>query len=194
MNEHALVPLTGSPLPWARDFAVVGGVTGFAAPYVVITDLPFAAAAGLAGAALGLVLGALAAPFLERARHRVPLLLLVFAAPFVGAVWGGLSGVAGGLVGGRMFAGESVELGLVMGAAAGMVQLGWMFLPYTLVAVMKLPRWPVVLAASVAAPVFGFLAVLIVLGLWIEAPLAFLGAVTVTWLVAGPATRRALNP
>ena len=144
----------------------MGGVTGVAAPFLVIGDPVFSVVAGLAGAVSGLVLGALGVPALEWLRPRAPLWTLVLAAPLVGAAWGAVSGIAGGLVGGAMFGSEAPLLGAIMGAGAGMVQLGWMFLPYTVASVMGLPRWPVVLGASATAPLLGWVAV----GLFFSSP------------------------
>lgn len=159
MHTTALVPVTGSPSTWARDLAFVGGVSGIVAPGLVIADPLFSLTAGLAGALLGAMLGAMGAPALEWLRPRAPLWTLVLAAPIVGAGWGALSGVAGGLVGGAAFGSEAPLLGAIMGAGAGMVQLGWMFLPYMVATVLRLPRWPVLLAASGLTPMLGWIAV-----------------------------------
>jgi hypothetical protein len=162
MHHDPLVPsrvtVTGDPSTWARDLAIVGGVTGFAAPALVIADPVFSLAAAVAGASLGLALGASVATALERLRTLVPLWMLICASPFVGLAWGGAKGFLAGLVGGSAFGSEAPALGLLLGGLAGMVQLGWFFLPYTVLAVTRGPRWPVVLAAFGVAPMLGWVA------------------------------------
>lgn len=142
---------TGSPLTWGRDLALIGGVSSFVLPSMMVGPLVPAAFpwwAAAAGAGTGLLLGLAAPALLDLVRGRVPLLVLVLLAPLVGAAWGGLSGsLAGAAVGG-----DSALLGLLAGSTAGAVQLGIWWFPYTFQTVLQRRRWPVVLACVLTTP------------------------------------------
>src|SRR5690606_13681978 len=96
--SNALVPVTGEPGRWARDFAAIGPASGLLAPFALLLFAPaYPLLAALVGGAGGWLLGRTLAPTLERVRGRVPLPLLGLAALPVGALWGGLAGFVAGL-------------------------------------------------------------------------------------------------
>jgi hypothetical protein len=86
--QTPLVPITGSPSSWARDFAILGGFTGSFAPLCVIGDVGFAAVGALVGAATGAVVGVGLRGLLERMRATLPLRVMILVAPVIGAVTG----------------------------------------------------------------------------------------------------------
>lgn len=152
-------PVTGHPLAWARDLALLGGGSSAALSLLLVGMVPVgfapavAVTAGLSGAALGLAMPTL----LDAARGRVPLWLLAAAAPAVGGLWGGLAGAAAGLVVG----GTAPALGAVAGAVAGAGQLGWFWFPYTFQTVRGGRTWPLLALAAVALPVVAWATVLV---------------------------------
>lgn len=168
---------------WSRDFAVVGGAAGAAAPFFVIFDPGFALAAGVAGAVTGGLLGAVAAPVVRALRGWVPLPVLVAAMAAAGGCWGAVTGAVGGL--GSLWMGtEAVPFGFVLGATTGMVTLGLFFLPYLMLSVRGERTWPAVAGAVVATPLLGWLGLCALLastfGLWLFAlPALVWGAVAV---------------
>lgn len=147
--------LTGSPVRWGADLAVVGGVTGAAVPAVLVGPLaPAVLPAALVGLGCGLVLGVLFPEFLETARRRVPLDFIGLRAVGAGAGFGALVGLLTALIVGDIPLGAFFVGGLV-----GALQIGWLWLPYTVLTVLERPRWPVVVAACGIAPLLGPLAV-----------------------------------
>jgi len=153
--------LTGSPLRWGRDMAVVGGATGLIGS-LAITGLafpPFAVAAAIVGAGAGLLLGIEMPEFLESARCRLSLITIGFRCVLAGAATGGFVALVAAHAAGEIFLMPSV-----VAMVAGGMQLGWLWLPYTILTVLQRPTWPLVLAAVVAAPVVGWLATLLCAG------------------------------
>jgi hypothetical protein len=148
--------VAGRPEAWARDFGLVGLACGVLAPAAVAGPSLVFAFTGLAGAFYGVVLGLVAPRVLERVRGRVPLPLLAGAAVGVGAAWGAATAMLGTL-------GLGGLLGMVpVAATAGALVTGAVFLPYTVASVMRLSTWPIVVAASAAAPILGWLSLWLV--------------------------------
>jgi hypothetical protein len=141
----------------ARDLAIVGGYSGLAAPLTVAgAELPAAyyAATLASGAALGLLVGKL----LERRRD--PPWLAAVVGVLVGALWGGLTGVAGGFAvvdsPHRLF-----WISVIVAGVAGALQLGWLLVPIQAFARWQLPRWPLLVAACAASHGLGYAALVI---------------------------------
>lgn len=158
-TPRSVTPL-GARLAWMRDFALIGAVSGSAAPALFWLQAPgYLVACGVAGAALGLALGLLLPPLLLGPVSRWPFAVLLVVGLAVGAAWGGGTGLAGGL-----FAfGAQDRMGLAWlsgacGAVAGAMQLGWFWLPYTLRKAKSRSTWPIVLAACLLSGGLGFAA------------------------------------
>jgi len=166
----SLQPVVGEPRTWSRDLALVGFVTGFAAPAACFgwfVSPAFCVLAAPVGGAIGALLGRAMPGLLDRVRGRVPIaLLLVILGPVLGALWGGMTGLGAGLaaqawyalVGGTpaLFGPELPVVGAAYGTAAGAVQLGWFWFPYTFQTVRRGRRWPVLAAAMLLAPATAF--------------------------------------
>ncbi|HHO53888.1 MAG TPA: hypothetical protein ENK18_24205 [Deltaproteobacteria bacterium] len=144
--------LTGSPLRWGRDLAIVGGMTGFAAPAGVygLSLEPFTLTALTTGLVCGMLLGIEMPAFLESARRRVSLTGIAVRCVAVGAAVGAFIGFVAAQAAGEIFLAPFVLAGI-----AGALQLGWLWLPYTVLTVLERPTWPVVLGACVVAPLLG---------------------------------------
>ena len=165
-NDHLL---------WARDWAILGGLTCALAPMPFVVWLSDAHLMGFLivvtslGTTTGALVGLLVRLFLGRAPKRSWVALSAIFCPPALAVWG--STVAGA-------AAATLELELIpyampCGSVAALVQLSWFAPLYAWLALRGYPRWPVVLTVgTIVAPIAGFLgmvAVLIgmdLLGLW----------------------------
>lgn len=149
--------LTGSPLRWGRDLAIVGGMTGFAAPASVcgLSFDPFTLTALTTGLVCGMLLGIEMPAFLESARRRVSLAGIAVRCVAVGAAVGAFIGFVAAQAAGEIFLAPFVLAGI-----AGGLQLGWLWLPYTVLTVLERPTWPVILGACAVAPLLGPIAVL----------------------------------
>lgn len=151
--------VTGQAKDWARDMAIVGGVTAGLAP---LPAIPLGATAGFiagtaaAGLLTGAALGAAMPGVLEWVRGRLPIPVLMMLGPIPGAVWGGIVGGVGGAL---STVGVPVGLCVVCAAIAGAMQFGLFWFPYTFQTVRGERRWPVVLAACLATPLIGLLTV-----------------------------------
>lgn len=134
-STSSLHPL-GEPRLWALHFALVGGASGYLAPELVSEGfLPsgYVLTTGVSGALVGGALGALL-PMLILRLGQIPLGLLLLIGPAVGATWGGLTGAFGGaqlIVTHHMLSLDLAVLSVVVAAAAGALQFGWLWLPYT---------------------------------------------------------------
>lgn len=149
--------LTGSPLRWGRDLGVVGAATGLSlAPLDT-----FGWTAAVVGLVAGLLLGLEMPEFLESARRRIPLSAIGFRCVLAGAGIGAGAGIVAAHA-----AGHLILVPFVVAGLAGALQLGWLWLPYTILTVLERQTWPLVLMACAAAPVVGwFSALLCQLGL-----------------------------
>ena len=154
----------GSRVAWLRDFALIGAVSGAAAPAFYWWQQPsYLVACGAIGAALGGLLGLVMRPLLLGPFARWPFGVLLLVGLGVGALWGGGTGLGGGIVG----FGLDDQLGLpfvsgLAGAFAGALQLGWFWLPYTLRHARGRPTWPIVAAACVLSGGLGFAALALI--------------------------------
>ncbi len=144
--------ITGRPLRWGRDLSVIGAVTAASAWLALGLASPtFGLVAVLSAAVAGFALGLEMPSFLDTARHRMPLELVGVRCIAVGGALGGFVGLAAATA-----AGNAWFLGpVVIGAIAGALQLGWWWLPYTVLTVTERPTWPAVLVACAVAPFVG---------------------------------------
>ncbi|MCB9695384.1 MAG: hypothetical protein H6738_01200 [Alphaproteobacteria bacterium] len=155
--------LAGPPTRWARDWALIGLASGALAPIGLgMLSSPggqaFVVAAGLVGMMVGGLIGALAPAALERVRGRLPIPALLMLGLPLGAIWGALAGLAGGLaVGDSNF----LDFAVFGAAVAGAAQLGATWFPYTFLSVLQRRTWPVVLLSVLAAPLLGWVGVIL---------------------------------
>ena len=171
MSAGSHRPTLGGAGRWARDLAIAGGGTSLLAVAFIEQSAssltqPFVIAATVLGALVGAVMG-LGLRRLLIAWLYLPLLVWVPISLVLGAIWGG---TVGGLA---MFIDEAVrpgspQLSAVMitgalGAVAGALQLGWLWLPYAVRAGRGKSTWPVVLVALVVGTFSGYLALRLVL-------------------------------
>lgn len=170
-----LAPLervTGHAGDWSRDLALVGGVTGATAPAFMVFDPLYCLIAGIVGAVSGAALGLVLWRGLDAVRGVVPIPLLLLAVPLVGLGWGGLSGSVAGLIAAPVGTPEdSAGLGLGFGAVAAVLQLGWLWFPYTVQSVRRGWRWPLLLLACLVAPTLGWASFVTTLTLPLWGPL-----------------------
>lgn len=188
--EEVLNPVSVAAEPpyrasWARDFAVVGGVSSFLAPVLITgtglgwpTLLATTAAGALSGAGLG---AALRRPLRGRGERGAgglvdlpwPLLVVLFLA--VGACWGALVGAVGATVlsvtlGGTLRHGELTEVYVYfMGfaAVAAAAQLAWFGVVYARVDRARWETWPLLVAAC-GTPFLGWIALhVLTVGMWL---------------------------
>ncbi|MFT5679110.1 MAG: hypothetical protein ACI8RZ_000014 [Myxococcota bacterium] len=155
--------VTGRPAHWARDMAIVGGVTASLAPLPALAlgaTAAFIGGTAVTGAVTGAALGAVMPGVLERVRGRLPLPVLMVLGPIPGALWGGIVGAVGFALSG---VGVPLALCVLCAALAGAVQFGLFWFPYTFQTVRGARRWPVVLGACAVTPMIGLLTVAIVL-------------------------------
>lgn len=158
--SRALLPL-GRARDWARDLAVIGGVSSFVAPASVgLSDLVsgFAPAAAVAGALVGAGLGAIAPRALSRVRA-IPIPILLIGGLGVGSLWGAAAGLAGAVYFGSFD--FLVGFSALAGGVAGAIQLGWFWLPYVKRRIARRSTWPLVLFASLLSGGLGWVAVLV---------------------------------
>ena len=176
---------------WARDFAFVGGVSSFLAPFLIAgtalgwsTLLATSATGALSGALLGALLqgplrrrdtdvdGAHAGGGLATAPW--PLLVLLFLA--VGAFWGAIVGAvgatvlsydAGGLWGSpRGALGQVYSFFMGFAAVAAAAQLAWFGVAYARMDRARIPTWPLLVAAC-GTPFLGWAGLQVVsFGMW----------------------------
>ena len=157
----------GTRLAWIRDLTLVGAASTAAPAMVVLHVFPdFVKVAAVVGPLTGAVLGIVLRPLLLGPLSRVPFIALIGVGALLGALWGAS---VGGLAaeGAALLAANGspsgldippVELGLLCGAVAGAIQLGWFFVPYTLQRARGRPAWPVVVVACALSPALGIAA------------------------------------
>lgn len=156
MNSPAL-PVPQQRWPWVRDFALVGAVTGFSAPFAMLRFLEYSLLTALGGLVGGAALGLFSAWLIGRYARRWRRLVLFPLGLVVGALWGASAGVA------TAFAPQLrhlLVLSVVVAGFAGAAQLGWFWLVYSVRRVNHRSTWPVVLAASVLGGGLGWVGVL----------------------------------
>ena len=156
----------GDPFTWVRDFALIGATTAFLAPTAVLEltgihlSLTYYIGTTLSGAAIGGLLGWVLPRLLISRLRTVRMWKLLLAGLVAGAACGALAGALSALsLGEPLDASYSGQIlfGLMLGAPAGALQLGWLWLPYTRRAVAAHRRWPLVAAACVASLGLGWL-------------------------------------
>lgn len=169
METNALVPKPdaapmGEPRHWARDFSLIGGITGLSAPLAVapaIAGSGYAITAAVTGVLTGAFLGMVIPKSLARLKNvRLPVLL--FGGIGVGAIWGATVGAVAAFAAGEHF--WMFSMGLA--GLAGAIQFGWIWLPYVLKKIGKKRTWPLVTGAVLVAPLLGWASV------WLFAMLA----------------------
>lgn len=143
-------PSFGRAAEWARDLALVGGVTATIAPLLTLDArhaVRFAPAAVIVAVATGLALGRVAPSLFSRHVRRLPIPLLLGAGFGLGAFWGAAAGLAGALASG-------LTPGYWTGVAGrcGAMVLGILWLPYLLAHVRGRATWPLVALACVLGP------------------------------------------
>lgn len=130
--------------PWVRDFFLVGGITGFMAPYSVIREAGYATVTGLGGATSGALLGVFSAWLLSGFGRRWPKVVFVPVGLVLGALWGIGAALPTGLTPMR----NLMELSVLFAGIAGALQLGWFWLAYGYRRVNRRSTLGVVLLAS----------------------------------------------
>lgn len=143
----------GSRGAWARDFAILGALStglglanmGFAGflPSIVIVG-------AILGALTGFGLGWTLEPILARDGARMPGGLVAVFGPILGGFWGAAVGALTVLA---VFP-EGLAVGTVVGAIAGLLQVGWFWVVYLALRLRKAPTWPA-LALAALTPFIG---------------------------------------
>ena len=157
------VPTAAPRWPWVRDFALVGGVTGFCAPYTMLRELEYSALAAAGGLVGGAALGLFSSWLISRYARRWRRFVLFPLGLFFGALWGAMAGGTTALVPSLR---SLLVLSLLCAAVAGSVQLGWFWFVYSVRRVNHRSTWPVVLVASVLSVGLGFVGVVVVTSLF----------------------------
>ena len=150
MNDLAFAP--DSRGPWVRDFALVGGITGFLAPFSVIRDVQYSALTSIGGAVSGAVLGLFSAWWLSCVGRRLPKVAFLPLGLIIGALWGSAAAMATAVTEAR----NMLLFSVVFAGAAGALQLGWFWLAYCYRRVNRLSTWGVVLVASLLGGGLGY--------------------------------------
>ncbi|MCB9678463.1 MAG: hypothetical protein H6737_25405 [Alphaproteobacteria bacterium] len=156
---------------WVRDFALLGGGTGFFAPSILglviwMTDgtfqavevlVPVGAVCGVIGVLAGVIVGT-AFRAVTRWLREWPLVLFPIGFPV-----GGISGAVPGWIIARVIEPYSMQTAIagasISGIAGGLV-LGLVWVPYLAMRLRGRPGWPVILGMTLFAPVIGMLAVI----------------------------------
>lgn len=146
----------GNPLVWARDFAVVGAVSSFLAPWLVVQEafgMTYLVASAAMGGVFGAVLG-LALPRILTKLGKIPFWALLFTlGPALGLLWGAAVGASSG----QVLEHDMWVLSTMFAAPAAAAQLAWMWLPYTVLRARGKRTWPLI-AFACALPVAGLVA------------------------------------
>lgn len=155
-NSLARSHLDGSPWrrgPWVRDLALIGAATCLIIPMMTLPSwlrLDFAIVAAAAGAVSGAMIGWLAPNLLHPYVRRLPVVLLLGAGFGLGSVWGAVAGSAAALS-----TGTNLTLSASTAAICGGLQLGWIWLPYTVFQARGERLWILVFLALLFAVVLG---------------------------------------
>lgn len=157
MTATAIVRHPVQPLPWIRDFVIVGAATGFIAPAMFLGsgNFLFPLLAGAGGAVAGLFAGWLSAHAMAGRMRRMRRYWLFPLGVLIGSAWGAVSGVTPylGL--------DQVSLLGISAAVAGIaggIQLGWFWFAYCVRRVNHRSTWPVVALACAVSSGLGFVA------------------------------------
>lgn len=151
-----VVPSASRRWPWVRDFTLVGALTGFGAPFVLLRSLEYSLVTGLGGLVGGAVLGLFSAWVINRQARRWRRFVLLPLGLALGALWGATAGGATALV---PHLRGLLGLSLAVAAIAGAAQLGWFWLAYSVRRVNQRSTWPVVLLASALGAGLGWVGV-----------------------------------
>lgn len=134
---------------WARDFAFVGAMTGFLAPFTLLRELPYALASAGGGALGGAVVGAVLGSLSGRVLHW-PRGSLVVCAIVPGVLWGLSAAAASALIDSSVFG-----LSCVFACSAAVVQAMWLWPLYLRRHVAGQSPFVLLLAASFVSPLLG---------------------------------------
>ena len=156
----------GTRTAWIRDFTVVGAASTLAPLVIVRGGMPdFVAGAAVVGPIIGALLGLVLRPVLLGPMSKVPCGLLILVGALLGGMWGALDGGLAAIVGPYLhdpdphsYVQATPFLGTLVGGVAGAFQVGWFFVPYTVLRARGKAAWPVVVAACAVSPTLGFIA------------------------------------
>lgn len=149
----------GSDGQWARDLAIVGGMTSFLTPALLIgTGLgwSYLCATALAGASLGAGVGWWCARLLSDRLAQLPIWSLLLLAPILGGFWGCLTGAFAAL---WATAPGLVGVSALVAAVAAAFQFTWFWLPYLLLRHAGRSVLPLIIGAC-CLPLLGYFALL----------------------------------
>lgn len=166
LTQQPDLPVLDTSARWQRDLtglcAVAGG-TSFC--WVVVLDpvqgLALSAAGAVAGALFGSLSGGVVRSAMDRMRRRLPLWSLALLTPVLGAVLGVAIGelallMALPVLGLPTSAWAFFETATHVLAPIGALLASLLWLPYAMTAVLRLERWPVLVAMALLAPLISF--------------------------------------
>lgn len=108
--------------PWARDFALIGGLTGFLAPFATIHEFTYSSLTGLGGALGGGLLGLFSAWLLSGEARRWTKVALVPLGLVMGCLWG-----LGAALPTVVLGTDVLVISLILAGFAGALQLAWLW-------------------------------------------------------------------
>ena len=155
--------MVGSPVHWALQGAVFGGVLGWLAPaYLSLVAAAFFGGSGMpigyfwpvgyAAGALGALVGLAQPAFLDQVRGRIPLPLLCLAQGAVGAAVGALLVAAAAFCLGGLLHPGALDLPMAIAAGTGGAMAAVSWLPITVATVLRVRTVPVTLACAAGIP------------------------------------------
>ena len=155
MGERLSGRSVGTGAAWARDLAIVGGVSSFAAPVWFVGNLGwgYVWAAALFGALGGAALGAVMPWLLTKPLRRFRIAALLALGPLLGFAWGALTGLLAAPLLAFSHAGPLVSA--LVARIAGIIQFGWFWLPYAMSHIRGRGTRRLVLAACLVGPMLG---------------------------------------